>query len=66
MFGFFKSIIPYTVPVFVIFTMLNVGLTQKLSVIIAHLKKFPFVLRMLIANFIVAPLVMVIALKLGS
>jgi BASS family bile acid:Na+ symporter len=65
-FEFFKSIIPYTVPVFVIFTMLNVGLTQKLSVIIAHLKNFPFVLRMLIANFIVAPLLMVIALKLTS
>lgn len=66
MFGFFKSIIPYTVPVFVVFTMLNVGLTQKLSVIIGHLKNLPFVVRMLIANFILAPLLMIVALKLTS
>ena len=66
MFAFFRSVIPYTVPVFVIFTMLNVGLTQKLSVIIGHLKNLPFVLKMLAANFIVAPLLMIIALKLMS
>jgi len=66
MFAFFRSVIPYTVPVFVIFTMLNVGLTQKLSVIIGHLKNLPFVLKMLAANFIVAPLLMIIALKLVS
>jgi len=62
-FAFFRSIIPYSVPVFAVFTMLNVGLTQKLSAIIGHLKNFPFVLKMLAANFIVAPLLMIIALK---
>ncbi len=63
MFEFFRSVIPYTVPVFVVFTMLNVGLTQKLTVIIGHLKNFPFVLKMLAANFIFAPLLMIIAMK---
>ena len=58
MFELFKSIIPYITPIFVISTMLNVGLTQKLSDIIGHLKNYPFVLKMLVANFIVAPLVM--------
>jgi BASS family bile acid:Na+ symporter len=42
--------------------MLNVGLTQKLSAIAAHLKNWPFVIKMLLANFIFAPLLMVIAL----
>jgi bile acid:Na+ symporter, BASS family len=65
-FEFFKSIIPYAVPVFVIFTMLNVGLTQKLSVMIGHLKNVPFVLKMLVANFVIAPLLMIFALKLTS
>ena len=64
MFDLFKSIIRYALPVFVIFTMLNVGLTQKLSLIIRHLGNLPFVLKMLIANFIAAPLLMIIALKL--
>lgn len=64
MFSFFRSVIPHIVPIFVVFTMLNVGLTQKLSVIIGHLKNVPFVLKMLVANFIVAPLLMIIVLKL--
>jgi len=42
--------------------MLNVGLTQKPSAIAAHLKNWPFVLKMLFANFVFAPLVMVTAL----
>lgn len=66
MFEFFKSVVPYAVPVFVVFTMLNVGLTQKLSIIIGHLKNFPFVLKMLAANFIVVPLLMIIVLNLMS
>jgi BASS family bile acid:Na+ symporter len=59
MFELAKSLIPYLVPIFVVSTMLNVGLTQKLSEIIAHLRNFPFVVKMLIANFVAAPLVMV-------
>ena len=55
----------YIAPVFVIATMLNVGLTQKLSAIAAHLKNWPFVLKMLAANFVVAPLFMILALYLA-
>jgi BASS family bile acid:Na+ symporter len=62
MFEFFKSIIPYVTPIFVISTMLNVGLTQKPPDIIEHWKNYPFVLKMLIANFVAAPLVMVLML----
>ena len=62
MFEFFKSIIPYITPIFVISTMLNVGLTQKLSDIIEHLKNLPFVLKMLLANFVFAPLFMILML----
>ena len=62
MFEFFKSIIPYITPIFVISTMLNVGLTQRLSEIIEHLRNLPFVLKMLLANFIFAPLIMILML----
>lgn len=59
MFDFFKSLVGYVVPIFVIFTMLNVGLTQKLSEIVENLKNYSFVLKMLIANFVAAPLLMI-------
>lgn len=62
MFEFFKSVIPFITPIFVISTMLNVGLTQRLSAIAGHLKNYPFVLKMLIANFVAAPLVMLLML----
>jgi BASS family bile acid:Na+ symporter len=63
MFEFCKSLIPYITPIFVISTMLNVGLTQKLSEIIEHLKNLPFVLKMLLANFVFAPLFMILMLN---
>jgi bile acid:Na+ symporter, BASS family len=62
MFEFFRSLVQIVAPVFVISTMLNVGLTQKLSDITAHLKNYHFVLKMLLANFVVAPLLMIVAL----
>src|ERR1044072_5995907 len=40
---------------------MNVGLTQKLSDITRHLKNYPFVLKILVANFVVAPLLMIAA-----
>jgi BASS family bile acid:Na+ symporter len=46
--------------------MLNVGLTQKPAAIAGHLKNWPFVLKMLAANFIFAPLLMIGALYLAS
>lgn len=62
MFEFFRSLVQIVAPIFVVSTMLNVGLTQKLSDITAHLKNYSFVVKMFVANFIVAPLVMIGAL----
>jgi len=62
----FRAIVRIAVPVFVVATMLNVGLTQQPSEIIRHLRNWPFVLRMLAANFIVVPLVMVVILRIAS
>lgn len=63
MFEFLRSAVQFIAPVFVICTMLNVGLTQKLSAIAAHLKNWPFVLKMLAANFVFAPLLMIVVLS---
>lgn len=62
MFEFLRSAIQYIAPVFIIATMLNVGLTQKPSDIAHHLKNWPFVVKMLLANFVFAPLLMIVAL----
>src|SRR4029453_17726873 len=62
MFQFLRTSVQYIAPVFVISTMLNVGLTQKPSAIAEHLKNWPFVIKMLLANFVSAPLLMIIAL----
>ncbi|HEU4433382.1 MAG TPA: bile acid:sodium symporter [Pyrinomonadaceae bacterium] len=62
MFEFLRSAIQFIAPVFVISTMLNVGLTQKPSDISRHLKNWSFVLKMLLANFVFAPLLMILAL----
>lgn len=62
MFEFLRSAIQFIAPVFVISTMLNVGLTQKPSDIARHLKNGPFVFKMLLANFVFAPLLMIVAL----
>lgn len=60
-FEFLQGLAGFTVPIFVIATMLNVGLTQKPSAIVRYWKEWPFVLKMLLANFILAPLVMILA-----
>ena len=62
MFEFLRGAIQYIAPIFVISTMLNVGLTQKPSDIARHLNNWPFVLKMLLANFVFAPLLMIVAL----
>lgn len=66
MFEFFRSLVAIVAPIFVISTMLNVGLTQRLSDIIGHLNNYPFVLKMLLANFVLAPLVMIFVLTFTS
>jgi BASS family bile acid:Na+ symporter len=65
-FELFRNIVAVAVPGFVITTMLNVGLTQKLSEIIDYLRNWPFVLRMVAANFIAVPLVMILILRITS
>ena len=62
MLEFLRSAIQFIAPVFIISTMLNVGLTQKPSDIAQHLKNWPFVFKMLLANFVLAPLLMIVAL----
>ena len=62
MFEFFRSLVQIVAPIFVVSTMLNVGLTQKLSDITGHLRNYSFVLRMLVANFVLVPLMMITAL----
>lgn len=66
MFDFFRNLVEIVAPVFVISTMLNVGLTQRLSDITGHLKNYPFVLKMLLANFVLAPLLMILVLSFTS
>ena len=66
MFEIFRSLVEIVAPVFVISTMLNVGLTQKFSDIIARLKNHAFVLKMLLANFVLAPLIMILLLRFTS
>ena len=57
----FISLVQIVAPIFVVSTMLHVGLTQKLSNITGHLSNYGFVLKMLVANFVVAPLLMIVA-----
>jgi BASS family bile acid:Na+ symporter len=64
MFDLLRTTSAYAVPVFVVLTMLNVGLTQRLRTIVRHLSNRPFMLKMLAANFVGAPLLMLGALKL--
>jgi predicted Na+-dependent transporter len=64
MFEILIRIAGIVLPVFVFLTMLNVGLTQKLTDIVKYLKDRKFSLRMLVANFILAPLLMWCMLQL--
>lgn len=63
MFEFFVSLSRIAVPIFVVSTMLNVGLTQRLADIFGCLRRWHFFVRMLIANFILAPLLMFVILN---
>ena len=66
MFEFFRGVVGIAVPVFVIATMLNVGLTQKPSAIMSYLRNWPFVLKLLVANFVAVPLVMILILRVTA
>lgn len=58
MFEILITISGIVLPVFVFLTMFNVGLTQKFSNIVEYIKDWKFGIRILIANFILAPLLM--------
>lgn len=66
MFEFLQGLAGFAVPIFVVATMLNVGLTQKPSDIVGYWREWPFVLKMLLANFVLAPLVMILATNVLS
>ena len=66
MFEFFQTLAHVAVPIFVVSTMLNVGLTQTLGDILGHLTRWGFVAKMLVANFVVVPLLMIVATNVLS
>lgn len=59
MYEVFQTIGSWGVLVFVISSMLNVGLTQKPAKLVRHLHNRAFLLRMLLLNFIVVPALMI-------
>lgn len=66
MFKFFVSVVDISAPIFVVSAMLNVGLAQSPSAIFTHLRNYSFVLKMLLANFVLAPLLMIFVLTFTS
>jgi bile acid:Na+ symporter, BASS family len=61
MFEFMQRVVQVGVPIFVVATMLNIGLTQKPLVLIRTLR-WGFVWRMLLANFVLVPSVALLLL----
>ncbi len=59
MYAFFQDLTSVVLPVFVLSTMLNVGLTQKPTAILGNLRNWHFLVRMLIANFLIVPALMI-------
>ena len=64
MLAIFRAAVPPLVLIFVLSTMLNLGFTQQPRDILEQLRHRTFVLRMLLANFVLAPLVMLLLLRL--
>ena len=64
MLAIFRATVPPLVLIFVLSTMLNLGFTQQPRDILEQLRHRTFVLRMLLANFVLAPLVMLLLLRL--
>ena len=58
MFGLLIQISQVALPIFILATMLNVGMTQDVRRIVEHWRNWPFILKVLLANFIGAPLAM--------
>jgi BASS family bile acid:Na+ symporter len=64
MLALFRAVVSPLVLLFVVSTMLNVGLTQRARTIVEQLGHRAFVLRMLLVNFVLAPLVMIALVRL--
>src|SRR3954469_8853310 len=64
MLALFRAVVPPLVLLFVVSTMLNVGLTQRARTIVEQLGHRAFVLKMLLVNFVLAPLVMIVLVRL--
>jgi len=58
MFEFMIRLSQLALPVFIFLTMANVGMTQEPGRIAHYWRNWPFSLRMLVANFVLAPLLM--------
>lgn len=54
----------WTLPIFIFATIANVGLTQDPLKILAYRREWRFMVKMLLANFIVAPLLMYLLLQI--
>ena len=61
MYEFFQTVGSWAVAVFVLTSMLNVGLTQKPGRRLEHLNNRAFLLRMILVNFVVVPALMIAA-----
>lgn len=61
MFEFFQTVGSWGVSVFVVTSMLNVGLTQKPSRLLEHLGNRAFLVRMVLINLVVVPALMIAA-----
>ncbi|WP_324749816.1 hypothetical protein SH591_15200 [Sphingomonas sp. LY54] len=64
MFDFMIGLSRVVLPIFIFCTMANVGMTQEPKRIVQYWRDWPFCLKMLVANFIAAPAVMWILLKI--
>ena len=58
MFEFMIRLSQLALPVFIFLTMANVGMTQDPARIVRYWRNWPFYLKMLLANFLAAPLIM--------
>jgi BASS family bile acid:Na+ symporter len=59
MYGVFRDLSGILLPIFVLSTMFNVGLTQKPSKILRNLREWHFLVRMVVANFLIVPALMI-------
>ena len=63
MFDLLRQIVDIAVPALVVTSMFNVGLTQKPSRILHHLRNWRFLARMVLVNLVIVPAVMIAAVS---